>query len=882
MGKTFEQLKSLITSHDLDALFDFCNKLTESERLELLEQLQHSGWGVKESTFFGNQTPDKFKKTLFLETPKQSDYEFNVALFLLTQSEEEYQHLPIHQLLSYGVSAYKLFTDGKALRLFIRVFKEEKYHFLIDLFKHLKPNEREFISFEAYWVLYKAGIIPFDHALFTKNITATYLYDDKIARYSDLVLNDKEFHELIFRRLHCYENQMFHDAKPWEAFFVHLQKQGYTFTRKYIPELLESLLNLWKRPQLNWHCRWLEFLQPTAKELLTSQQTLFALLGTGNANLINFAIKHISTIAKEKDFDFPAFADNFALCFTTQKIAKSQLIGLNILEQHYKKQAPTNTDYREQLAVLFTIPDVKLQEKVARLLTAYFGGEGLDEVVVPYRDYLKGKAQELFSDQSGLSDENLPNKNLPPAPLRRGNYGDANPNTYNLTANTYNLTPITYPLTPDNLLFLLGDCLRERSAATIEVFLEGFNQLQNQLPADMNKQLAPYLKQMNKHWGGTAAVPILEWFLLHWLGEKKTLRKEDKQFFEETLPYLFDKVQLLLKKLDKKDKLPFLATPTHAPFYIEAEVLMDRLLQYESANTAPDLHDLVVACNRLLFKEVSAAAKEKAQQLKGAYAKDILYYVGLTDEVKLAEELLPLWAQITRIKHPNREFPEFENTTAKDIPSVVKPFTLDFEVKMRKQSAVTFYYLDLADNWNDNFDRRQKPVKAPIPYYNAGICDVAWGSDVLYQCSLNPHYIEAQITRYTASYGKGNESGELEHMQLPMQALVEHHLPVYHGGWLYVAVALLFEKRPTRDLANAYILERLQAGANLDYAAQVIGKLLAEQYAPISRFMEFLDMPTRDPKVKDFEKKAVDAYLALVENLDKKPTNHKKLADFVM
>ena len=68
-----------------------------------------------------------------------------------------------------------------------------------------------------------------------------------------------------------------------------------------------------------------------------------------------------------------------------------------ILEKYYKKQAPTNPDYREQLAVLFTVPDAKLQEKVANLLTTYFNQEGLPEVIAPYCDYLKGKAQDLLA-----------------------------------------------------------------------------------------------------------------------------------------------------------------------------------------------------------------------------------------------------------------------------------------------------------------------------------------------------------------------------------------------------------------------------------------------------------------------------------------------------
>lgn len=857
----FEHLKKLITTHDLSALFSFCSNLADNDRLALLEEFQQSKWGLKESFW---------DKGMFdLQPPNDSDYEFIIALFLLTRSVKEYQTLSIHKICGYYVASSRLFSNSKALHILPKILQEEKYRFILDLYHSVKPEDREFIAFETYWVLYKAGEIPFDEALFTKNITATYLRDDKKARYTDLVLHDQEFHDKIFRRLHLYENQMFHDAKPWEDFFVHLQRQGYVFDRKYIPELLESLLNPWKKPHLNWHCRWIEFLEPTTEELLACQQTLFALLSTGNTNLINFALKHIQQIANEKTFDFQSFADNFALCFTTQKIAKSQLIGLHILEKHYKQQASTNPDYREQLAVLFTVPDTKLQEKVATLLASYFSGEGLAEVVTPYQDYLKGKAQELLAT-------------LSPTPIQNDNLSsqltDCSPSEKSVRVGY--VTELETPTTPEALLFLLGDCLRERTPQTIDIFFEGFNQLQDDFPADFKEQLAPYLKQLDKHWNGIASVPILRWFLQRWTSDKKKLSKEDEEFFLSTLPYLYHKAQHLLENRKKKNRLPFLSTPTHAPFYIEAEALMDRLLQYEAQGENPDLHDLVVACNRLLFKDISAAAKEKAQQLKGAYAPAIEYYIGLTDKVQPTEELLPLWTQITRIKHPDGEFVEFANTSAKDFPTVVKPFMIDFWMKTRKQSDVTFHYLNLEDNWNNNFDMKQKATKYPFPYYNTGNSRKGWGTDKLYQCSLNPHYPEAQILRYIASYAKGNESYDIEYMQMSMQVLLENHLPIYHSGWLFVAAALLFEKKPTRDMAAAYILEHLEYGTNLNLLAQYIGKLLAEQYAPIARFVEFLDIPTRDPKVKAFQKSVVEAYLPLAEKLDKKPTNHKKLVTY--
>ena len=173
-----------------------------------------------------------------------------------------------------------------------------------------------------------------------------------------------------------------------------------------------------------------------------------------------------------------------------------------------------------------------------------------------------------------------------------------------------------------------------------------------------------------------------------------------------------------------------------------------------------------------------------------------------------------------------------------------------------------------------------KATKYPFPYYNAGNSRRGWSTDIWYQCSLNPHYPEAQILRYIASYAKGNESGDIEYMQTSMQVLLENHLPIYHSGWLFVAAALLFEKKPTRDMAAAYILECLENGTNLNLLAQYIGKLLAEQYAPYQPFYGVLDIPTHDPKVKAFQKAVVEAYLPLAEKQEKKATNHKKLVEF--
>ena len=758
-------------------------------------------------------------------------------------------------------------------------------------------------SIEILLALYTEGIIPFNEEIFVKNLYDIEYYRKQETEAAEVLLEYPELATRVIPHTAKYIDYVISSGLEWQKVFTLLCKKNYFPDKSFVTSFIEVLLNPWKKNVLDMYCRWIEGLVPTEEELLPSQHTLFALLTLDKSSLINFAMKCIAQISTHPAFDFQAFADNFALCFTVQKIAKSQLIGIEILEKYYQKQAPTNPDYREQLAVLFTVPDVKLQEKVASLLTSYFNHEGLPELIAPYRDYLKGKAQDLLQSlPSPNSSENSENsENSHSLHTSHSSHTSHNPHSF------HTLTPVPCPLTPENLLFLLGDCLREPAAHTIDVFLEGLITLQDDFPADWVKSLSPYIKQLTKR-VDKEEIPtdaILLGVLRALINRrplaldpkcsytweelcKKRKKLSEKEFeaytqdyylgnARQVLPFLFRKGQIVIDFILQHCHLPLLSTPTHLPFYIEAEVLVDKLLQYEAQGVQPDIDDLIVACNRLLFREVSATAKEKAQQLKGAYAPAIEYYIGLTDEVQPTEELLPLWAQITRIKHPDREFPEFAATSAKEILGVVKPFLIDYgwqENDGYKEFTFGYHtewvgvsYTDLKNTF-------------PYRYYNAnGGCSPI-STIFEYKLSLNPHYPDAMLCDYISTWVTGNEVREIRNMSVPLEVLLRYDIRVRHSGWLYIGTALLFEKRPSRDLAYEYICQAITRGEDLSYLKTYLAQALAWNFLPITRFIEFLDRPN-PPAVKDFGIAVVKQYLSIVKE-DELPKNHKKLANFLI
>ena len=752
-------------------------------------------------------------------------------------------------------------------------------------------------SIEILLALYTEGIIPFNEEIFVKNLYDIEYSRTQEAKAAEVLLQYPELATRVIPHTATYIDYVISSSLEWQKVFTLLYKKNYFPDKSFITSFIEVLLNPWKKNVLDMYCRWIEGLTPTEEELLPSQHTLFALLTLDKSSLINFAMKCIAQISTRPAFDFQAFADNFALCFTVSKIAKSQLIGVEILEKYYQKQAPTNRDYREQLAVLFTVPDTQLQEKVAGILTTYFKGEGLAEVITPYRDYLKGNVQELLATL--CTSENSENsENSPTACAAR---------TSPTACAAHTLTPITYPLKPEDLLFLLGDCLREPAAHTIDVFLEGLITLQDNFPADWAKSLSPYIKQLTKRvdkeeiptdiilLGVLRALidkcplaldPKCNYTWEEFCQKRKKLSEKEFEAYtldyylgnaRQVLPFLFRKGQMVIDFILLHCHLPLLSTPTHLPFYIEAEVLVDKLLQYEAQGVQPDIDDLIVACNRLLFTEVSATAKEKARQLKGNYALAIQYYLGLTDKIQLTEELLPLWAQITRIKYPDREFPEFETTLAKDILGVVKPFLIDYgwqEDNGHKKFTFGHHTEWIGVSYTD-----LKNV-FPYRYYNAnGGCSPI-STIFEYKISLNPHYPDAMLCDYISTWVTGNEVREIRNMSLPLEVLLRYDIRVHHSGWLYIGTALLFEKRPSRDLAYEYICQAIACEEDLSYLKTYLAQALAWDFLPIPRFIEFLDRPTHDAKLKAFGKEVIQLYLKEVEKQNKLPKNHKKLATF--
>lgn len=867
-----DSLLSAIKAHDFAAIHDICLALSEGERQELKSYLAR-----KNFNFIFREVLEKEKRYHF------SNKELAIisyTIMCVCNTLREVRKIELFQNIKpYVKGNYYYFLSSLEDEILLDFVQSPQGAYMIEGIQLMYKNNPLEMSFQILWSAYKAGYIALNEEIFIHKMYGFNCWFKSEDHLTEYLLKYPET-VVLFPSVPAYIQDTIFATEEWKKIYHTLNERGYFTNRNSILHaFIEALLNPWKKNVLDMYCRWIEALEPSPKELLANQHTLFALLSSDKTSVINFALKLIKQIADEKDFDFQAFADNFTLCFATQKIAKSQLIGLNILEKHYKKQAPTHIDYRNQLAVLFTVPDAKLQEKVATLLSTYFNHEGLCEVIAPYHDYLKPSALQLLpafelSDASDSSESPEPS-NSSESP----NQSNAHPQKIAYAARP--LEPNTYPLTPEKLLFLIGDCIRERSPLVLDLFFEGLNQLQAQIPTDFSQQISPYQKQLgNQPFEFTTYRKCMRWVIDVWEGKASLSDDIFGGKLYNPIPFLREKTKRLLLKLKQGNTLPFVSTPTHRPFYIDPQVYLERIAQYEKAGKTPMWEDVIVGLNRLLPTEITEAQKQLALSLTGEYAPALQYYFEVSNAIAVTDATRVLWGQVLRLKDIDGVFPELEIPQKPNLQGLVRPFYLEYEVKPTKIKGLEQNKIILEDDWDKKYSTYSLYNDLGANYYNVSPMSKATDEDIDYQLSLNPRYIDGWLCKYLLTYAQGMEGESLTEATRVMSLLLEYHLPIYHGGWLMVATCLLAERKNLRDLTTEYILLSLQRGETLTYLAEAIGTLLAHKYAPIARFIEFLDLPTRDMKIKRFGKEVVALYLEEVKKQDKLPKNHKKLAAF--
>lgn len=401
------------------------------------------------------------------------------------------------------------------------------------------PANNRFLNtdFRVLWALCNAGYVEFEEEFFVRNLFSISMFSRDTVREADFLLNTPGLMDDVFLQFYKYDVPVLDTSKWtareghvckrvtefWTEVFVILSEKGYVFDRSILLQLLESLFSQWKKPRLDWHLRLLQLLRPSTAEYLKYQSQLFLLFDTGNISLINFAVKQINSIYKEADFDVKGFTEHITTIFIREKCGKAILTTLGILEYFLLKPDFKMEGLADELSILFLQADPMIQEKTAKILVRHTEKETLQGFLLPYMDNLKQKAKDILEVDHVIIDVE--------------EEGGSN-------VEQQELIPVHVPANWEELLFKTGDCIRTKSALETDLFIEGLNQLRDELPADYKKQLKPYVKQLLNRFWDSDVMSLFADFMYSFLHDEPMPKLQQGA---ETIPFLHHKLRWLKK-----------------------------------------------------------------------------------------------------------------------------------------------------------------------------------------------------------------------------------------------------------------------------------------------------------------------------------------------
>ncbi|MDJ1491395.1 DUF6493 family protein [Cytophagaceae bacterium DM2B3-1] len=843
------------------------------------------------------------------------------------------------QLAALGLlSKQDLFSSDYIVRLFNNHSQSDIWPYILEILKyrqedwftdclkhHQQKNEWLIIDYQKLRELQMLGIIQHDKELFTKPMTYllqipwkdqqetqrdvySLICQDDFLLKNDL-LSIFEYETNLYWINHYYSKDR-KQTLNWTGIFLRLVEENKINRQLILQKCLHGLKRDFNKNLLGWYKDLFNELKPTIGERITLQQGICELLHCTSTQPVNFAIEQIKHIYTHPDFDFTALSTGAESLLSRSDVRTATRTLLAIFEKSVKIRPSLAKQISLLVCNVFIIDDAIIHEKAAKLINQV--GDRKDQALLEqltlFSDQLSATARDLLQEFLPVTEEEsscIYEKQEDSIPQRITNQNKLQP------INSWN-----------DLLFQIGKVTSHLNTENLELLLDGLIRLQSAVPANFHEQVKPYLRkpeQMQWLYGMEGLINAL---ISDWANQGKThyVSQVNLNNTDRFLYIYQQRFEQVINKIHDKSTLPLLATPSHAPYWIAPEVLVDRMLAYQKHNTPIDYLDLAIAIART-SQEEKESALEKAEQLTGFYKELMLFFLGDTVAPTLSSKssfLKPisdvmtklmdkhslrrprkedeqhiLWAVAARTKNPSGKFDFLESTSWAAVPNVISPFALEWEMQHKNYSyknwdktIITIRYsvihLQLPDKIYSPIGllySQHISKKEDLSYYYINEKD----AELLF--SLIPHYPEALYIQAIQAGTIRSELGEETERRIVsavLRTLLSPDRPFQIASTLLLATGLLHAQNTTRGIASEVVVQAI-SDARLDtyLLGEMLGKLITGNYAPVQRLIGALTL------VKDIAALHDSALEQILESLiiqleGAPPKNLKKLLELYL
>lgn len=842
------------------------------------------------------------------------------------RGKERHQHI-IH-LLAFGLmtgsdpkSTWNLLhyiSEYNKNTVFTQVIQTFKPDWLGDYLKERILANDWLIEYELLRQLEADQLIRFDPQLFGLAIPKFRHYDSKGQRITakTIITQYLEDEEMVKRDIPLmfeYEtrpqDQWFgkwdNRITPWHDIFIALIQQNKIERPFALQKIIEMQSKDWNVQTKSFFKKIFADLHTTPEDLLPLQDHLFVLLHSEFSASVGFALEHIKVIYQHPEFRLKEYLEWLEPLMMRSDL-KSQVKIIILQLQNLLKDHPA---YRQQILLLladvFLQNDLNLQERSAKLLFKYQdeSTEELQSKIAMYQDNLLGDVKSQL--QAYLSEE------------VQSDAEDTFDFSNSLSTYHYQAPEPDY-LNPqqkveqlhswDDLLFFMGQLPHSTNPLDCDIFLSSWLTLRDQRPADYKQQLEPIFKSFDKVQSNATYKTLLQNYFTLYISEQTDQWNDNfqRQQINEHKP-LRTWLELLqyFTSLDLDNlSLPLLSLPTHAPSYIDPEILIQRIMAFEAQQICTNFADLALALARTPRQNTEKAIA-LAEKIEGQWIKDIvLFTLGATP---IPELIPPNYPELTDKNERNEWIGLWKTAILSHYPDAsFSPIDERYHVQVTEPTHLAYVYGPRKEYiWNEQ--SRQyinttvgEYVKFSLTTYkNGALADLyhhqayelaqdnyyswdystAFANGTLFRhfTPLNTTYADLHLaSNYCQSADRFFESGS------SIMTMMMNEDYILNPYALFILAAHLFSANKE---ARLFAIESFnhaiyQSKVDILVFSNHLAQIINHQFAPFSRLVESLSM------MRETSPLHANALLAIIENIipqlqftDKLPTQFKKFIE---
>ena len=721
-----------------------------------------------------------------------------------------------------------------------------------------------------------------------RDVKELFNYDANLQRYSFSEISKGEKREWIY-------------VYFWNVFFKRLINEGKLERDFFIENALLIQTKDWFNDSKTFFRTILNEIDIKSSELLAFQHIIFTFFHVPLNSIINYGIDLTKKIIEEKDFDTDAFLEWIEPVMLRADCKTGVKTLITMLDKLAKREPTYKAKIANLMADVIMIPDLILQERVSKsiLKIGDVNDADLKEKLTMYASEMLGQVSSILADFleketiSELFEVNT-SENYVFLPKKENVLREEN--------------RVVLPKDWNEILFQFGKFSSSEEVLDAEILLNAFVTQRHLFPKDYEKQLQPYIKKLQKTGFNDSYKSVLSGFLI-----QKTERPDadfritDVYFQRSNVTILFTKLLYQSDKMLRKNgTLPLLCLPTHAPYWIEPKILVERILACQKLDEAIDARDLTFALSRMCRENVEDVL-DLCEQLPSEIGEIVTFCLGKHKNISLKEEdfslhLLrdnkgkntynALWASVARIHYPNEIFNVFEKTTLNSIPNVIEPIKIEPFFKECWHEWKDYYTNELTrgESWYEL--RQDLPRVQEMPsalLYSMHVLGLQDGSnwwfyigsgDVQYWQSVMPQNYEPLVMSILENTCKRVNQGSKMLFGF-VKIAQSQSFQFSEVSTLILACCLFNDKKELRAIATEVLIQHIENQTiGVSLLAEKIAFLINNDYGPVSRVIESFTT------IKDVSPLHNSALIILLESTignlelkEKLPTNFKKILE---